>query len=584
MSASGEWGPVPYSTGALDSWTVEEDGTYTVRHEAYGEYYVLYATINGQRGDQVGNPSILEVVLDLSAGDVVTFGVSSGAAQNVSGKWTATNVAALDPLPSNAFTPDRIEMVTDGARDADALYYGQQLVWERVRGIPLDFMREARTSPVRIAFAGSSTTQGFGTPRYESYAHVFTARVVRHVPGADAHAMIMRTTGYEPPPTSKGFHFLNVGMGGTNAGNYLPTARRNILNNWKPHLIIHMVGSNDYWEQRSTATYRQNLRDAVNALPNDSMHLFVHSYRREDREDQGIRWDRYGAAMEDVASEYENVYFLDAGTEWDKRRDGADWWLLNDKVHASWKGNEVLAEVVADKMRLETHVGETVWALIGDSQRISNGGITSMNPEEESLVKAPVKSPSPDTAPYVAVNDAGKTIEFRSSRAHMDTDSWGAAYSFPLTFYVVQNGFGSNGTAVQPWFSRSVAGDDGWWWVWRNNNTPNIRAALNSASSGEFNYGVNNFPILFAVHMTAHSQASVWINSATRRTIIPPDRIDDSLGPWMKSLRLASNSSLQNFGSHKFFEIRFEQADYDVTKVNDRVQALADKYGITLDP
>ena len=449
-------------------------------------------------------------------------------------------------------------------------------------------LQTAKTSKYRVAFAGSSTMQGWNQPRYESVAHLLTARLLRHVQGANASRMISQTSGTLAGPTLPGFHFLNAALGGTTSLNYLDATKRNLVNSYGPDLLIHMVGSNDYIEQVNPDTYKTRMRSAINSIYSGTLHLLVHQQRREDRADTGYTWEQYGEKLRELADELTNVFFVDVTQKWhDLRGNATDWWAA-DKVHVTWKGAEGLATAIAHELELDEHIGETVWAF--DPETLDGFGfgaaVPSLLPTGDSIVRAPATQSTAANQPTRSTMNGLSVLNLNhSGLRHLDTASWGAAYSFPMTFYVVigfRSGVAANGTVVQPWFSRSVLNDDGWWWAWQDRGVPEVRAALNSAFSGTVNYGSDNYPLIVAVHMTANNRGTVWVNSLDPIGSLAPDRIDSNPGPWMKSLRIGANSTLASYTSGIFYEMRFEQAGLSMQSVQQRMRQLAEKYGVTL--
>lgn len=436
----------------------------------------------------------------------------------------------------------------------------------------------AATEPYRVAFAGSSTTQGWGQPQYESYVHIFLTRLLRHVMDANATKMVVQNSGTVTRPSAKGFHFLNIGLGGTTSANYINSTRRSMINTYAPRLIIHMIGANDYAEQMPIATYKQNLR---NQLQDQTMkHVLVHTYRRQDRADTGITWAMYGQALKEVAAEFPNTYFVDAGALWEQRRGSKTYWLQSDRIHTTWAGAQELSEALGDAMRLEMNSGQTIWAFEASQAGQANGQI---QPTPESIVRHTAVSPSSGTRVDLYSDGGTKVFTFNNSGArYADTPGFDAAYGMPLAFFVVVNSFGAGGneTPDAPWFSRSVFEDDGWWWAWKNGW--DYRAALNSAFSPPANITTGGSPRIIGVHMMPNSQSRIYVHSHNN-TLLPPELIDESLGPWMKSLRIGASSNASNYMSNRVREMRWETAPMNADEyMPQRMTELATKHGLTL--
>lgn len=567
----GHWAGTTLNTSTYEffpaSYTIPEDGYYKLNWSFKLEgtasdgcvaLMALKATGELIQG-QVGNfPGIYKVEYagEFKQGNVIEFG---GMAM------VNTNVAVSDGIWSVEKTtpPPVIQLPTILGMDA------------------------AYTSPYRIVLAGSSTTQGYQQPQYEQYAQLMTARIARQCPGANAFKMVKKTSGTHALPSANGFHFLNVGLGGTTSANYMDTAKRNLAVNFQPKFVIHMIGSNDYQQQMAIATYKSNIEAAMNAMQS-SYHILVHTYRREDRADTGITWAQYGQALKDIAANRPNATFIDASQDWQTKRAGATDWLQGDKIHTTWQGAQGLAEVVADKMQLQKNVGKTVWGFGQPEITAAGSGATSsMGYSAASLAKVNATQSDANSRPQRNTSGAFLSLSFNYSGArNLDTPGFGA-YSFPITFYAVCSGrytTTENGTVVQPFFSRSVGDDDGWWWVWQDRGVPEIRAALNSAFSPDINYGVDNLPIIYAVHMTANNRASVYVNSKTPRAVLQPENIAEDSGPWMKSIRIGTNSGRTSYTASNFREMSWELSDYEQSDVQARLTQLSSYYRITLDP
>lgn len=478
----------------------------------------------------------------------------------------------------------KITDVYYGGKKITEAYYGAQKVFSSKTIAEALDVASAKTSQYNVVFAGSSTTQGYNQKKPDNYAHHMTARFVRHPLGAETTKMVYKTSGTAVSPSgSTGFNFLNVGLGGTTSANYIDSARKSLINGFSPRVVIHMIGSNDFQAGMTPEAYKANILSAIAGINAGVQHVLVHSYQREDVYNAAYSWNRYAEKLQEIAAEKSGVYFIDTSYEWANRRGTATDWLHADKIHCDYKGSEALADILANKMGLNTNAGKTIWAVKGSSQPAS-GATRTLLYEDSSLVKQNAVAPTTSVQPSISSDTLGKYLDFTASGLrHADVGAF-PAQSFPATFYVVQKGFGSTGTTTQPWFSRSVSGDDGWWWAWRSNNGTDFMAAANSAYSPSFNYGVNNFPIVFAVHMKPNGRSFVWINSKTPRMELAADRPDESLGPWFKSLRLNANASASNYGSSQFYEMGFETGDLSVERVNAKVAQLGAAYGALLDP
>ena len=142
-------------------------------------------------------------------------------------------------------------------------YVGDKLVWQH----KVDFgLERAKTQPYRVMFLGSSTTQGYLIEKNEGYVNNMLGAFLTAQPMVNASSLVHQTTGTIATPTAAGFHFLNAGLGGTTSSNYYGTARATLANGFKPTLVLHMIGSNDYQQQMAISTYKANLNSVLSDI------------------------------------------------------------------------------------------------------------------------------------------------------------------------------------------------------------------------------------------------------------------------------------------------------------------------------
>lgn len=481
-----------------------------------------------------------------------------------------------------------VATIFHGTDPISEVYHGADLVWSA--GPPtlkadLGWER-ARTGPLKIMFLGSSTTDGYGTTRNESYVTQIVSLMAKHMVGAPSTAPVKQNTGTVTERTAPGFHFLNAGIGGTTTSNYYGPTRGTLLSGWKPDLVFHMIGSNDYSQQVRLSTVKYNLRDVIMDADGKTygraQHIFVHSYRRLDRNDTGITWSEYGQAIREVTEEYDHCHFLDANAWWE-HLGGGEWALQGDKVHALWTGNWLLAQAVAAGLRLDNHDDELIfgfdaaeWSHLSDGTRMS-----SFQPISGSLVSESMRA-SGDDRPTLRVNGTTRALDFTGGNRRMETAGWQGAHSLPLTVYMVTTSMGNGGTASQPFFTRSVAGDDGYAWAWRERDAGLLKGASNTA----FNDGVSlssstaGQPMVIAITFLASGHIGYYVNSLVPQST-GIQNASEGNGPWMKSLKIGTNTGNSAWSEMAVREMHWRHGD-TASNIHSRIRELADKHGIKI--
>lgn len=482
---------------------------------------------------------------------------------------------------------DAIREIFAGSARIREVYYGADLVWSGRPTSRVDYQwQRAYEQPVRVMFMGSSTTEGYGTTRNESFVTQFVSAICKQAVGAAATAPVKQSSGSVSERTEPGFHFLNAGVGGTSTSNYYGPDRGALLSGWKPDIVFHMIGSNDYAQQVPLSDVQYNVRDILgDAIPRhpDAQHVFIHSYRREDRDDTGITWAEYGQAIADVCSEYDTVEFLDAHTWWEELKDPDVDYLQDDRVHAKWTGNYLLARAVAAALRFVEHEHELIfhidaseWTGISDGQ-----GVGSITQDEGTLVQNVLTSTG-SMAPIYRTEGNHPSLDFASGQRRMETGAWDGVHSLPITVYIVtaSMGNGSTDSNSQPFFTRSVAGDDGYLWAWRERDTNLIKGASNTA----FNDGVGldrnaaQTPAIIAISYLPSGHIRYYVNStAAQSTVL--DRPSEGNGPWMRSLKLGTNTGNTAWSEARIREMHWHHG-MDPDTVKARIATLADKHDI----
>ncbi|MGV0870004.1 SGNH/GDSL hydrolase family protein [Corynebacterium kalidii] len=476
-----------------------------------------------------------------------------------------------------------------GSQAIREVYHGADLVWSARRGSTMDWQwGRARSQPLRVMFIGSSTIQGHGVEWSEGLVYQLTGHIASHLPGVEAAPMVKRTSGSYRASTD-GFHFLNAGVGGTTSSNYYGPDRQSLVVAFQPHIVVHMVGSNDYSLQRSLNDYRDDLVAVVNnvlrnAISGDTRQLFIHAPRREDIDDTAVtnKWADYGRVLREVAEDTTRGEFLDAGDLFDRAR-GTDAVFASDRVHLNERGNSILAQVIAAWWGLDSHEDEVIygfdaaeWAHLAPGTRMS-----SFTPDGV-LQSGTGMTASGDYRPTLRDGDGGRYLDFTGGNRKMETGDWGGVQALPLTVYVVLNRLSSGGGTVgQPLWSRSGV-DSGYTWTWYDRDSGTLNAASGSALSPGTPIGGSMLtdPLVLAISFLPSGHSRIYLNSLEDQQV-PVQTPDVSMGPWMRSLKLGTNYGEANWSEMTVREMWWHHGA-DPATVQTRITTLADKHDITV--
>ena len=473
-----------------------------------------------------------------------------------------------------------------GSTEVKSIYAGSTMVWQNKPRTRVDYEWEsARTSPYGIMFMGSSTTQGYQILHSEQFVPQMTAHIVSKVLGVNATPAVKKTSGGLAKPSAPGFHFVNAGVGGTGVKTYWNSQRADLVSSYQPELIIHMIGSNDYSDQMPPATYKQSVMKAINEINSQTppcKHLLIHSFKRLDVSNPTYSWDEYGQALKEIAESRSDTDFCDVmrviGDRWPEGTK-----LLSDNIHADWDGNTHLARAVAEYLTLDSNDGEPIyeWDLLG-SKLANNTLLSSKQPYQSSYVKTALTS-SGNNRPIIKDRNGVRSADFYNGAKKMTAD-WGGAFAAPMTMFFVARMWNDNfGTDNKPIFTRANPSDNGYLWAWRETNANLVKAANGSAFSPGITVPrtkIDN-PSIFAITFHENGWSTIYPN-ATYGTSVAPVAPDASLGPWMRSLKLMTNTSETNWGEADMYGIYFYKG-MTPEKVADKMRELGRQFGITVE-
>lgn len=479
-----------------------------------------------------------------------------------------------------------IDAIHYGPSPIGEAYYGADLVWQNKTRTKVDYAwSDAQTAPYRIMFLGSSTTYGHAVAWTEGFANQMVAHIVSGQIPVPA-TPIQRSTSSRSAPTAAGFHFHNAGVSGTTSINYWGTNQKNLTAAYRPRLVVHMVGSNDYANGTIPTTYRTYIERAIGEINNRSAgcrHLLVHQFRREDVTNPAYPWTAYRDQLKAIAASRDDTDFCDADRILTTELGWTSALLQPDKVHADWVGNTQLARAVRNYLKLDAHDGELIYGLdiadvtVGKGQRIRSWPAMS-----GSKITLPATVGSDSNAPVKQEWVAGEPYaDFYNGALTLRTAAWGGAVAAPMTMFIVTNSFNDGfGTSQKPIFTRANSADDGYVWAWRETNSSTMNAAVGSALSTPVSVprATIDAPAVTAVTFHPNGWTSLYIN-ATYGTDMAPKDNDPVMGPWLKSLKLMTNTGESNWGEASVRHFSLIKACPDVGAV---MRELGRRFGITI--
>lgn len=478
-----------------------------------------------------------------------------------------------------------IGQVFHGADPIAEVYHGADLVWQNKAQTKMDYgWADAQTSPYRVLFLGSSTTYGHNVAWPEGFSNQMVAHIVSDQIPVPA-TPVQRSTSSRNAPTGAGFHFHNAGVGGATSATYWSAAQRTLTAAFLPRLVVHMIGSNDYSGQMSPDVYRANVERAITEVNNRSTgcrHLLVHQFRREDVTNPAHPWTAYRDELKAIAGARDDTDFCDADRILTEEIGWSSSYLQDDKVHANWLGNTLLARAVRNYLGLDTHDGELIygWNIKTDTHLTDGTRLSSKGPAEGSKITLPLQSTG-NNRPQVRNRNGVMSVDFYNGALKMSTAAWPGAVAAPMTMYITSRMFNDSfGTSQKPIFTRALSADDGYLWAWRDTNSGTLNAALGSASSpgAPVSRDTIDAPSVIAVTFHPNGWQTVYVNSTVGVDIAPMNSAE-AAGPWLKSLKLMTNTGENTWGEVDMYDFRLVKSDPDVPS---SMRELGDEWGIQI--
>ena len=233
---------------------------------------------------------------------------------------------------------------------------------------------------------------------------------------------------------------------GANSSSYLTVGDISLISMVDPHLVLHVIGSHDFEQNVSLATFKENLRARLrevftaHAVCNQ---ILVHAPGRGDVLAPPNSWDSYGAAMLEVSREPEfalTVSYLDIDEEMKLR--GApspdpQGLLDADLFHLNDRGNRLVANIVCIHLGIPLPAIETE-CLYGE---IVGGDGISVDTQLAMIEIAPAPFPRTATVHVSALSRLviGENADFRLVLGAVSLEV--AARLMPITNKLVTNQF-----------------------------------------------------------------------------------------------------------------------------------------------
>lgn len=163
-------------------------------------------------------------------------------------------------------------------------------------------------------------------------------------------------------PTAVGKYVWEAATGGNTSGNYCPAGTLANIQTLQPHLVVHMIGTNDHATQVPTATVLANIRAAIDGIwsrvPN-ARQLFIIPWPRKNPPGASYSWVDLAIALRTLTTAYASdarFALLDYGARFQRLGSPfypADLWgIMPDDIHGDGNLHRDLAERLAEWMGL----------------------------------------------------------------------------------------------------------------------------------------------------------------------------------------------------------------------------------------
>lgn len=207
-------------------------------------------------------------------------------------------IAAIEPTPPNP----------GGVSDEKL----PSVLWARVDSA------KAAGEPVAVVFTGSSTTRGI--PGY--VGGTVAAMQSALWPEVEPSETEWEQDALFTEKTTPGVHGYSAGHGGTTAATYLTHQEMDRIAALHPAIILHMVGSNDFAQQRHPDTYKADIEGVLayfdSILTYPVQHVLVHAYAIPNFTPWAHLHSAYGRALKDIATARADSIFLNLAPDYER--------------------------------------------------------------------------------------------------------------------------------------------------------------------------------------------------------------------------------------------------------------------------
>lgn len=151
----------------------------------------------------------------------------------------------------------------------------------------------------RVVFSGSSTSQGMSTYDWAGNAKMGIFQRLSCLAGSPTIIDGASVNAPVAAGTMRWYNFV-----GRDSATYMTAAFRANVANIRPNYVFHMIGSNDWSDGVSLATYRANVLAAVQAIEASTagvVNVLIHQQPRRDGT-RAIPWASYGQQLKDIVA------------------------------------------------------------------------------------------------------------------------------------------------------------------------------------------------------------------------------------------------------------------------------------------
>jgi len=214
----------------------------------------------------------------------------------------------------------------------------------------------ATTDSVRLLAMGSSTTYGMDLDDpSQRWVDRFMAGLAAR--GLDADPDAVSPLSRAAVTRSPGALLVNGALPGARAETYLAEDLPGLLlmraSGNAPDIVLHMIGSNDYYTQIPPAVVGASMRTTIAALdaqPDPPIHVIISTYEDPARTGAAIPWSAYGQEMARIAAEDpEHRVYVDLAPWFhavEVPGSDPDGYLDSGGVHPSPAGHQMIADLL----------------------------------------------------------------------------------------------------------------------------------------------------------------------------------------------------------------------------------------------